>query len=535
MSRVRMTVIAAGVSALAMSASAQAGIITYDNGWTFNYGLTATYTLGMRTEDPNPVLAGPDNPGGNDGDANFHSGSLTANRLALLLETQLSKDNYGFVVSASTFYDTVYHQSNANAGPVNYPGPANQFSDSARFYNGGYTRLLDAYGYTTFDIGSARANVRVGQQVVSWGEALFFPSISLAQGPADGTLAGVAGTETKDILLPEAQISTSIDLTPRWSLLGQLQLNWSPDIAPAPGSFLSDSDVVGPGAFCLDPVVNGKCTFGQRGNDMRPSNFGQWGIGTRFRVTDETELGLYYLNYKDRDPLPVINAFTPGGSYQIKYFDNISLLGATFSTTLGNDWTIAGEATQKFNAPVYVNTVVNPATHETIPNPTRANITQLDLNAFGNLGRTFIAPQTVLIGEISWVGVSNVQSMQAPGASALGAEAAYFPASNQLSFSQTAIAIAGTIDLTYPGIFTDWDLEVPLSWQQQLKGRSINGTTGLGQGNKSYSISANFTYRNNFQIGFTFLGYLGSPDLNLVDARLLTDRDQIEMVVKYKF
>jgi hypothetical protein len=29
-------------------------------------------------------------------------------------------------------------------------------------------------------------------------------------------------------------------------------------------------------------------------------------------LTDETELGLYYLNYHDRSPLPTINAFNAG-------------------------------------------------------------------------------------------------------------------------------------------------------------------------------------------------------------------------------
>lgn len=530
----KMTVMAAAAATLAMSQSASAGIIQFDNGWNIDYGLTLTYTLAARTKEPDPVLAGADNPGGNDGDKNFKAGALTADRLAALAQAKIYKDNYGFVVSASTFYDDVYHRTNDNTSPVNIPGAVNQFSSGTTYYNGGYSRLLDAYGYDTFDIGSARATVRVGQQVVSWGEAIFFPSISLAQGPADGTLSGVPGTETKDILLPEPQISTNIDLNSRWSLLGQLQFGWHPDIAPSVGSFLSTSDAVGAGAYCLDPVVNGKCTFGAKGSDLTPSNFGQWGIGTRFRATDQTEFGLYYLNYKDRTPLPVINAFTPGGSYQIRYFDNISLLGATMSTTLGSEVTVAAEVSQKFGAPVLVNTIVNPATHAVIPNPTRANITQVNLNAFANLGRTMIAPQTILIGEISWVGVSNVQAIQAPGVGALGAAAAYFPTSNQLSFTQTAAAISGTIDLTYPGVFTDWDLDIPISYSQQLMGRSITGGVG-GQGDKRYSISANFTFRSNLQIGLNYLGYLGSPDLSLPDARLLTDRDQISLVMKYKF
>ncbi|WP_245005044.1 DUF1302 domain-containing protein [Paraburkholderia sacchari] len=530
----KLTAIAAASAALAVSMPAEAGMMEFDNGWNIDYGLTTTYTLGMRVKSPDPVLAGPGNSGGNDGDASFKAGSLTADRLALLLETKIHKDNYGFVVSASTFYDTVYHTPNDNPGPVNFPGPVNHFNSSTEYYHGGYSRLLDAYGYTTFDIGSARATVRLGQQVVSWGEALFFPGISLAQGPADGTLQGIPGTETKDILLPEPQLSTSIDLSPRWSLLGQLQFDWHPNIAPGVGSFLSTSDSVGPGATCLQPVIKGKCSFGARQADQVPDNFGQFGLGTRFRATDETELGLYYLYYKDRNPLPVINAFAPGGTYSLRYFDNINLIGATFSTMLGSKVTVAGEVSQKFGAPVLVNTVVNPRTRSTIPTPTRANITQVNLNAFANLGRTFIAPQTVLIGEVSWVGISGVTATRAAGVDALGPAAAYFPSSDKLSFTHTALAISGTVSLTWPGIFTDWDLAVPISYSQQIMGRTITGGVG-GQGDKRYSISANFKFRSNFQIGLNYLGYLGSANTTLADARLLTDRDQISLVMKYKF
>ena len=56
-----------------------------------------------------------------------------------------------------------------------------------------------------------------------------------------------------------------------------------------------------------------------------------------------------------------------------------------------------------------------------------------------------------------------------------------------------------------------------------------------GQGDKRFSIAANFTYRSNFQVGLTYLGFFGSPSLDLVHQRLLTDRDQISLTMKYAF
>jgi hypothetical protein len=527
----KLTPIAAALFALWGGAPAFAGEpIEFENGLKLDWRASTSYTLSTRIESPDPVLTGA--AGSNDGDNNFRKHALTSNRLGLLLETSLSKGDTGFVLSGSTFYDDVYHRSNDNTGLVNKPGAVDEFTPDARRYHGGYSRILDAYGYTSLKLGeSSRATVRVGRQVVSWGEGLFFPGISLAQGPADGTKTGIPGTETKDQLLPEDQVSASIEVTPRWSLLGHAQYNFHEIIAPAPGSYLSTSDGVGPGGTCLGPYVNNRCTFGLRGADILPSKTGQWGLGTRYRVTDETEVGLYYLNYHDRTPLPEINAFT--SSYNIRYFDNIKLTGATLSTTFGKV-TVAGELSYKQGAPVLVDTVVSPTTRATIPNPTRADVTQLNINAFANLGRTPIADSVLLLGEVAAVGISNVQARQAPGVEALGAASAFFPATDKLSFTRTGVAATAQVVLGYPGIFESWDLSVPISYSQQIHGRTLVGGVG-GQGDKRVSIGATFTYKSNLQIGLTYLGFLGSPDLSATSNRLLTDRDQLSLVMKYAF
>ncbi len=538
--------------------------VKFDNGYALDWRVNSTYTLSTRVEDRDPKLAA--YAGGNDGNKNFDKGSLTANRLSLLFDTTFSDGRNGLVLSASTFYDDVYHHNNDNTGAVNKPAPVDEFTRDARRYHGGYTRLLDAYGFTSFELGEGRrANVRLGRHVVSWGEGLFFPSISLAQGPADGTKTGIVGTETKDQLLPEDQISTQIEMSPRWSLLGHLQFGFHATLAPAPGSYLSSADSTGPGATCLGPYTTipavaglfggfSGCSFGRRGPDIDPGNTPQWGIGTRYRVTDETELGLYYLNYHDRSPLPVINSFTAGmaippalsaafggltqignGSYNIRYFDNISLLGATFSTSVGAA-SIAGELSYKHGAPALVKTVVNPATGAYIPTPTRADIVQANLNTILNLERTALADQTTLTAEVAYVTIFSVDSTKAPGVDALGAAAAAFPASSKLYFDTNfGLAASGTLTLGYPGIVEGWDLSVPISVSRQLKGRTITGGVG-GEGDTRGSISANFTYNRNLQVGLAYMGYFGDPEtVNQRRVKLLTDRDQLSLVMKYSF
>jgi hypothetical protein len=95
--------------------------------------------------------------------------------------------------------------------------------------------------------------------------------------------------------------SASLEVSPKLSLLGHYQFGFHETLLPAPGMYTSTSNALGPGASRLGVYNGATCRGLRRGNDIRPSSSGQWGIG-RYRVTDETEVGLYYLNYNDRTP-----------------------------------------------------------------------------------------------------------------------------------------------------------------------------------------------------------------------------------------
>jgi hypothetical protein len=486
--------------------------IEFGDGYKLDWRLTTTYSLAQRVKDADPLLARA--AGSNDGDNNFKKGALTANRLSALFEGKVTKGASGFVLSGSTFYDGAYHGSNDNNPAANNPNgvnhapPFNEFTDAATRYHGGYSRILDAYAFTSFDLGaSSNATVRVGRHVVNWGEAVFFANIAQAQGPFDGTKLGIPGTETKDAVLPEDQISASIAVTPRWTLLGQAQFGFHPTLAPAPGSFLNSSDGVGPGGICLQPYVGNRCSFGLRGNDILPSKTGQWGIGSRYRVTEQTEAGLYYLNYNDRTPLPITSLAT--SSYQVRYFDKIKLVGGTVSTTLVNNTTGYGELTYRDGVPILIGA---------LGTPTRAKATQLNLGTFTNFGRTPFADSVSLLGEISAVKYSGYDG----------------PESGLTFKSNSGVAFSGTLVLGYPGIVEGWDLTVPISYSQQLSGRTLLGGVG-GKGDKRYSIGASFTRQGNFSVGVSYTGYAGGASLDALESRLFADRDQLSLNLKYAF
>jgi hypothetical protein len=496
---------AAAVCAVAgLSAQAIAGEATVGDGIKVDYLVTLGYGLNVRTESQAEDLAGAANLNGNDGDRNFKKGSLVNNRASVIAEANVHKDNYGALIRGSSFYDFAYHGTNDNNSPetVNKFGAFDEFTSDAQHFSGSRTRWLDAYAYASFDLGDARnLDVRLGNQVVAWGESLYLSGISAVQGPVDATKANVPGTEIKDILLPEMQVSANLGLTRQWSLLGYYQFRHHPyELSPV-GDYFSTTDVVGPGAEFIRLATGDAATAAKilRGPDIQAKNSGQWGIGTRYLLTANTQLGLYYLNYHDRLPSVIINA---DGTYQVKYFENIKLLGGSVSTRLG-DWQVSGELSHKEDVPMV-----------TSVGPQRGKTTQIQLSTIKTWGQTWISPQSSFSGEI---GYQHVNSVEGAG---------------HLINDKDSWAYQFGVSLIYPNVFEGWDLEVPFSYGQQFKNAAVSYSPFTGDGDHRASIGVRFKYLGNAEIGLTYNAFLGSPNPT---TRALADRDFVALSAKFSF
>lgn len=594
---------------LALSASwASAGeTIQIGDDMEFDWSLTAAYNVGMRVAKPDPALTGEEYMWAvryNDGNNNFDRGSLVNNRVSMLLQTKLTRGDSGLVINGSTFYDDVYHKGNDNRADKFWPrlndgtlalrlgarpavlnstsAPVGEFTPEAKRLHGGYSKFLDVYGYTNTSIFGKRANIKLGRHVVSWGESLFFPNISMAQGPLDGSKANVPGTEIKEIMLPEDQVSMSWQLSPKTTLLANYQFAWHPTLIDAPGSYLSRSDIIGPGGSCLGDYVGGAnpnavCSLfpfnqpqlpegpsaavakmGLVGPDILPKQAGSAGIGLRQRISEETELGFYYLRYSERVPLPLIKYNDPSivgarspSAWARFYQPNVHLLGASFTTSLG-DSAVGGEISYRRGAPVLAggdlpsgafvaSDLANKpfAVYGSLPNgqlntyqlyaPTRANLTQVNLNTFTNFGRTFLAPRTLLLAEVAWVNVSGFRNVEFltnnPSRKIIGDKLRLYSKNN--------IGIQGRFQLDYPGIADGWDLSVPISYGQQLMGQNMLSNLG-SKGDKILAISTELT-RGNLQLRADYVNWLGKPSKDDFGTRILTDRDFVSVGVKYTF
>ena len=270
------------LGALALAGPAQAG--SFDIGDVHaDYKLTLNYGVAMRMKEQNNALINgpiddfqlnlsgiangtgfthtglPTTVNEDDSDRNFKQFSLINNRVSGLLETQFSWNNYGVVLSGDGFYDQVYHHPNYADSPdtINQDAPYSQWSAGARYYDGQRVRLLDAYAYATWPVtDNMNLDLRAGQQLVAWGESLFFSGMAISQSAADATKAFTPGVEVKDILLPGNQVSASLALGPRLALMAYYKLAFKKtEIFPV-GDYFSSTDSVGPGGSFAYGAVN---------------------------------------------------------------------------------------------------------------------------------------------------------------------------------------------------------------------------------------------------------------------------------------
>ncbi|HJV27661.1 MAG TPA: DUF1302 domain-containing protein [Aromatoleum sp.] len=521
---IRRTVLALALTSIGLPA--WAGSTTIGDEITVDYLLNLSYGAAVRTQKParalvdgpiDPATGLPTTANSDDGDRNFKRGSLINNRVALLAEADIKYRNYGLFVRSSSFYDDVYRHGNDNDSPgtVNKTGDNDEFTNRARYLSGSRSRLLDTYVYGSFQTGGeSMLNLRVGRQVVQWGESLFFPNIAGAQSPADATKANVPGTEVKDILLPVGQASAQWQITPGFGLAAYYQYEYAPTELDPVGSYFSYTDVVGPGAQFIRAAPGFNIP---RARDLKPSDSGQWGLSARMAVTDETEIGLYHLRYHDKNPNVVMNFAGPfPTSYNIVYFDDIKLTGASFSTRMG-DFNVAGEVSYKDGVPVLVDSMLGPVA-------TRAKATQAQLSALYILGPRSFSDQTTFVGEVGYLHVNDIEDFQFAGMRF-----------DKLTNDRNAWAYQLMITPTWNNIFEGWDMTLPVSFAHQVKGKAaVAGAFGglVGEGDKRMSIGANFKYLNNLELGVSYNAFLGKADLA---ARPLADRDYVAISAKYSF
>jgi hypothetical protein len=381
-------------------------------------------------------------------------------------------------------------------------------------------------------------------------------------------------------------VALKLGVTDDLTVLGYYKLQYKPTELDPAGDYFSTADVVGPGSqfiyltenpfYALAPlpaplniplgqIVPGTPQFwtATRGPDLKPSDYGQYGAGLKYQLTQTTGVGAYYLRYTDTAPITRLNEgyqvllaplsalpqplqgvlqavesgiLTPLGvqiplvtqpltskaigvqvpvSYNIAYQDGIHMGALSFSSQLLGV-SVAGEADYRDG----VDLLVNPAA----PAATVGKTMQFDLSAIQAIGHGPLWDSIQLIGEAQYIHINSVTAVG--GVSQL--------TNGTGPGTKNAWAYSTEVMVGWNNVFPGWDIVVPVTFQAIAKGSPPPGTFGAlyGEGDQRDSVGITFSYLQRLALGLTYSGFLGTPTL---EQHPYGDRDYLAVTAKYQF
>lgn len=280
--------------------------------------LNNTITLGVaiRTEDSDSILISQGN-GGTGLSSNFDDGNLNYDKgdivwAPIYYNGDLNirwGDHAGAFIRGLVYYDPI--NNDFDEKPV-----LDTYRERAIRREIGYdTDLLDAYLYYFGDAFGVPYTVRLGRQVLSWGESTFLQFGVNSINTFDLNKLRLPGAELKNVFLPENLAYLQFDASENLGI-GLYYKFESQEIVLEPrGSFFGQTDGQSIGGeyfaleskrFSQDELPDGYKTF--RREDRSASNDGQYGIGlTWFIPVWDAEVAVFYQNLNSS--LPVTSGY----------------------------------------------------------------------------------------------------------------------------------------------------------------------------------------------------------------------------------
>ena len=445
--------------------------------------------------------------------------------------------------------------------------------------------LLDAFVYHNYFIGNNPGNVRLGRQVVSWGESTFIQNSINSINPIDVAALRRPGAEIKEGLLPVEMLYMSQGLTENLSMEAFYQLKWAPTVLDNCGTFFG-SDTLAKG--CTDRLVfSGKdfpqgeqpnfTTIVRSEKDRDASNDGQFGVAFRYFAPElnDSEFGFYAMNYHSRTPIysnkagklvtgggaPTegIDGLLGGAGYFFEYPEDIRLYGMSFQTSVAGA-SVGGEISYRPNMPLQINTgdmsrtalqlgadnthrdYTNVAAGTYIPGYERKEFWQAQVTAIQFFDRVLGASRLSLVGEagVNYIGGLGDTKFgrdslfgQSPYNGDEGAAAAGVVAGNCAS---QASSPNGKSWCENDGFYTDWSygyrVRASLDYSNVIAGINLSPNVawthdieGYGpnftEDAKSISVGVNADYGNKYGASLSYTDFFDGKYNTAVDRDFL--------------
>ncbi len=367
-----------------------------DGAITGSVDSTLTFGFGVRAKNPSCGLTGdPSSAGcgasantnawsaGDDGNLNYHKGDVFTAYGKGTHEVLLKAPEYGLAFMGRFSYlvdPAATHTQRTELGSEAKKQVAQDF------------RLLDLWLSKTFLVDGQTARVRLGNQVINWGESLFLAGGINATAALDYQRLMIPGTQLKEAVLPAPMISLAGDLGKGLQGEAYYQFGWNRNRYAPIGTYWSAADFFDKGArqavsfngnnfnaTGLDaiglarrdnPGAQGRVSpavvqqYNQQllsggfaadaansaygagvAADVQPKTGGQFGLSGHFKPESlPMDIGAYYLRYHDKAPVLnlVKSAASAAVDYQAQFLENRELFGLSTNFPLGN-WAVGTE------------------------------------------------------------------------------------------------------------------------------------------------------------------------------------------------
>lgn len=563
----------------------------FDGAVDGSFDTTLTYGLSLRTEGPNPKLTNPgkNTPGSVNFGNQYGNRSLYADRWDIISNTvkashdlQLKGDRWGAFMRGNYFYD--------------FEAASQPLPEAAENRAVRHGDITDAYVYKR--LGSAdQLTVRLGKQVISWGENTFIGGALNDINTVDITKLRQPGVELKDALVG----TPALDVT--WSITEALSVEAftlfaydevKPDVA---GSFFGTLDPISDGGGYANGTVlyqppgppgllvgdacympdGGRCDFTfngvpvTRAPDDLASSGGQFGVALRYyaNILNGIEFGAYYQRLHDHNPQISAIAGTAAnpGKFFLEYAEDVDRYGLSFNTIVG-PWAWGGEYSYRPNAPIQGLNFANVAAfgverfspggppvpvgpiaagtrYQGFERYDRHQIQTTVQRLWGPMPMFFGADQWNTIAEFAygWVdhvpGVDNNGHHPATAAPNLKAKGDNFLRFDDITNDFWGFVARST--LTYNNALfnsVNMDFNTSLRWDVEGVSPEVGGAQLFVGGRKQVSVGVVFEYAQRWRLGLTqAFAFGGEEQFRPLSGRNVSnsDRDFFSVDVSYTF
>jgi len=544
-----------------------------DQGISMQVNSQLSLGASWRTEDADTTLFGSVNGGTggsattDDGNLNFDKGETFSKILKGSHDVQMTMDNFGAFTRFKYWSDAELadgnraHGNSGSSYAANEPLSDSGFSDNAKFSG---ISLLDAYVYGSFDVAEMPLDVRLGRQVISWGESTFIQGGMNSSNPFDVSALRRPGATLKEGILPVGMAYFNLGASENLSVEAFYQYEWAKTEIDGCGT-LFGADFAASGCNYVTIAIDDASALAagyaaERQADAEAKDGNQFGLSARYfaEQLNNTEFGVYVMNIHSRVPMingirstmpgtvagtsttatsPTAGPFVPSShpsagalsvnnpAYFIEFPEDLQFYGLSFATNAGGV-ALSGEVSYKPDTPIQINgnhvlagvlsentdvasggtpfaqRAIDTAAGGTVQGYDLFDVTQVQFTALQFFDRILGASRVTVIGEVGMTLVDDIEESEF----VYGRDTLFGlgVASDGGYVTDSAWGYRALAALDYSDVFAGVNLKPTVSFSHDVQGYSPAPGQQFNEGRQSLGLAVEASYQQMYSASVAY-------------------------------